>query len=248
MVKQSVYTRRLFKLKMCEGPGIGLWLPLVLLSVLMAGCSTVSSGLNVKSLAKSDVDLVADIHRRETRQLLQQLTTKLYLRNPDQLRRKPGETIESRWNSIMAYSVGARTSPELRNLSDIDAMRLAFDLEFAGDRVFALMVGLTSMLSEAYGYKQEFYWLDSLDQQRLYNSARNIEVMVWLLRTRVDVQGRPLILTDTLSGSSFNLSFERLFGKLIAHQDTLSMVIAGKTQRAVNTVAHSLVSMTFIPL
>ncbi|WP_439134177.1 hypothetical protein [Pseudomaricurvus sp.] len=221
---------------------------LMFLSPFMAGCSTSSSGLNVKSLAKSDVDLVADIHRRQTKQLLQQLNTKLYLRNPNQLRRKPGETIESRWNSVLAYSVGTRKSPELRGLSGINAMRLAFENDFAGDRVFALMVGLTSMLSEAYGHKQEFYWLDSLDQQSLYNSARNIEVMVWLLRTREDSMGRPLILTDSFSSESFNLSFERLFGKLIAHQDALSMVIAGKTQRAVNTVAHSLVSMTFIPL
>lgn len=220
----------------------------ILLMPFLGGCSSSPSGLNVKSLAKSDVDLVADIHRRETRLLLQELTTKLYLRNPNQLRRKPGETIESRWNSVLAYSVGTRKSPELRNLTNIDAMRLAFEEDFAGDRVFALMVGLTSMLSEAYGYKQEFYWLDSLDQQSLYNSARNIEVMVWLLRTKVDLEGRPLILTDSLADGAFNLSFERLFGKLIAHQDILSMVIAGKTQRAVNTFAHSLVSMTFVPL
>jgi hypothetical protein len=35
---------------------------------------------------------------------------------------------------------------------------------------------------------------------------------------------------------------------LIAHQDMLAQIMAGKTQRAINSVAHSIVSMTFMPL
>lgn len=228
-------------------PVLGL-LPWLFMSLMLTGCSATSTDFRVRHLAKSDVDLVADVHRRASKELLHQLHFKLYLRNPDQLRRTPGETIESRWYSVLVSARQGGQAAELGGRSGIEAMRLAFDVDFHGDRVFALMVGLAGMLNEAYGYRQEFFWLDSLDHQRLYNSARNIEVMVWLLRTRVDVTGRPLILTDSLTAEQFNLSFERLFGKLIAHQDVLSQVIAGKTQRTVNTVAHGILSMTFIPL
>ncbi|GAB3110720.1 hypothetical protein G8770_21090 [Aestuariicella hydrocarbonica] len=222
------------------------WLWLVVVFSLW-GCAADPAGFSVKGMAKTDIDLVADIHRRATKEILYELTTKMYRRNPDQLK-KTNATIDSRWQQIQALAIERRSTRELGGRRGVEAMRLAFETGYTGDRVFALMVGLTGMLAEAYGYKQEFYWLDSLDQQSLYNSARNIEVMVWLLRSRRDASGEPLILTDTLAGELVNLSFERLFGKLIAHQDALSHVMAGKTQRAVNTVAHGLVSMTFKPL
>lgn len=135
-------------------------------------------------------------------------------------------------------------------------MNLGLTHGFQGDRVFAVVVGLAGMLREAYGFKDEFYLLDDLDQQKLYISARNIEVLVWRLSQSRDKHGRPLIYTngfvqlatnENLPGE-VNLSFERLFGKLIAHQDMLANIMAGKTQRAINSVAHSLVSMTFMPL
>lgn len=214
----------------------------------LGGCASTDSGFEVKALAKSDIDLVADLHRQATRELVKQLNTKLYRRNPIQLKRVPGATIDSRWQQLLALREGPQQIDELGGAWGVGAMRLAFDEGFTGDRVFALMAGLVGMLSEAYGYRHEFYWLDTIDQQKLYTSARNIEVMVWLIRSRRDAGGQPLILTDTLDGATVNLSFERLFGKLIAHQDMMAQVVAGKTQRAINSVAHGLVSMTFIPL
>lgn len=226
------------------------WYGLSLAVILFAlgGCSSGANQFRVQDLAKSDVDLVAELHRREVTALLKRLNTKLYKRNPAELKKASGATISDRWKVLSQNHSGPMMLPELQGSYGIDAMRLAFDEQFKGDRIFALMAGLVDMLNESYSYKSEFYWLDSIDQQKLYNSARNIEILVWLLRSRESASGQALILTDSMSAEHPNLSFERLFGKLIAHQDMLAQIMAGKTQRAVNTVAHGIVSMTFIPL
>lgn len=216
--------------------------------LLAGGCAQSQGRFQLKDLAKSDIDLVADLHRSATLAVVKELNTKLYRLNPVQLSKMPNNTIESRWQQLLKRQGLANGFGELGGARSIEAMRLAFDAGYEGDRVFALMAGLFSMLDEAYGFKSEFYLLDSVDGQKLYNSARNIEVMVWLLRTRKDERGMPLIYSDSISAEVVNLSFERLFGKLIAHQDMMSEIMQGKTQRAVNTVAHGIVSMTFVPL
>lgn len=223
-------------------------LVLLLLSGLLNGCASPTNKFEIKNLAKSDIDLVADLHRRTVTLMLQELNTKLYKLNPAELNKVPAETIDSRWSSLSSSASAPLKFAELKYLGGIDAMRLAFDDQYTGDRIFALMAGLVDMLNEAYGYKQEFYWLDSIDQQKLYNSARNIEVLVWLLRTKQTPDGNLMILTNSINEEYSNLSFERLFGKLIASQDMMAQIMRGKTQRAINTVAHGIVSMTFIPL
>ena len=215
---------------------------------LLSGCTGQGQKFRVQNLAKSDVDLVADLHREHTLALLEQLTIKLYRRNPAQLLLVPGQSIASRWEQIRQASFAELDHAELGGARSTDAMHLAFDANFRGDRIFALMAGLSGMLGESYAYKREFFWLDTLDQQKLYNSARNIEILVWLLRTRLDAAQQPLILTDSMDLEAVNLSFERLFGKLIAHQDVLAEIVAGRTQRTINTVAQGIASMTFIPL
>ncbi len=226
-----------------------VFLTVVLAGVLLAsGCTQQQGRFQLKDLAKSDIDLVADLHRNATLAALKELNAKLYRLNPVQLSKMPNETIESRWQQLLKHQGQAGGFNELAGAGGIAAMRLAFDNNYEGDRIFALMAGLSGMLDEAYGFKSEFYLLDSVDGQKLYNSARNLEVMVWLLRSRKDPRGEPLIYSDSISSELVNLSFERLFGKLIAHQDMMSQIMQGKTQRAVNTVAHGIVSMTFVPL
>ncbi|MGH1373732.1 MAG: hypothetical protein ACRBBW_16950 [Cellvibrionaceae bacterium] len=235
--------------------------------VMVAGCAQQAGRFQLKDLAKSDVDLVADLHRQAVFSALKDLNTKLYRLNPVQISRgaeysvaarigsKPlsepqasKDWIEARWQQLEASQGGLYGFEELSNTRSIESMRLAFDEGFHGDRVFALMAGLYGMFDEAYGFKREFYLLDSVEGQKLYNSARNVEVMVWLLRSKRASDGSPLLFSDSMSAEVVNLSFERLFGKLIAHQDMMSKIMQGQTQRAVNTVAHGLVSMTFIPL
>ena len=213
------------------------------LAIQLSGCS--SQQFEIRDIAKTDIDMVADLYRKDTRRLVIQLIHKLYKRNPRELRKQPNTTVKQRLAQL--HQNTRLVFAELENKQGLEAMSLAMDNEYEGDRVFALIVGLAGMLRQAYGYKDEFFVLDDLDQQKLYISARNIEILVWRLKQAQDADGRPLLYTNSM-GSVTNLSFERLFGKLIAHQDMLAQIMADKTQRTINTVAHSIFSMTFIPL
>ena len=75
----------------------------------------------------------------------------------------------------------------------------------------------------------------------------NIELAAWLLRTRMDDNGQPLILSDSIEAKTINLSFERLFGKLIVLQEMMARIAGDATDRQVNTVVHA-ASRVFIPL
>lgn len=227
---------------------MGRLLGLALL-LLVCGCASNSpNGVSLKGLAKSDIDLVADAHRRMATDMTAQLLVKLYKRNPRELRRESGISLSLRERQFATQEYDAVSLRAVSGSRGIEAIRLAFDSDYSGDRVFALMLGISDMLHESYGGKHEFYMFDELDQQKLYHSARNLEVVAWLLRSRIDARGQPLILSNHLEGRQANLSFERLLGKMIANQDMMAVIIAGKSQRAINTVAHSVVSMTLIPL
>ncbi len=218
---------------------------LVVAALGVPGCG--GSDFAVKNLAKTDVDLVADAHYQTSQQLLRDLTIKLYRRNPRELAKTPGATKEQRVEQLFA-TPESRQFAELGGRRGVAAMELASDPSYSGDRVFATIFGLNTMLREAYGDRSEFFIFDELDQQKLYHSARNIEILVWRLNTRRDGDGKPLLLTNSLPGEPPNLSFERRFGKLISIQDMLARIIAQKQKRLINVVTHTLASMAFIPL
>ena len=89
--------------------------------------------------------------------------------------------------------------------------------------------------------------LDSLDPQKLYNSARNLEIMAWRLAHRRNINGELLLLTNGTNGV-INLSFERLFGKMIADQDMIAEIIAGRANRTINKIFHSIAQAMFLPV
>jgi len=136
----------------------------------------------------------------------------------------------------------------LKGKRSVDAIRTAFDDAYPGDRVLALIAGLAAMVDRSYGDKREFFLLDSLDPQKLYNSARNIELAAWLLRTRTGPTGELLLLSHSLEGEAVNLSFERLFGKLISLQDTLAKVVAERSNRTIRTVVQRMMGAVFLPI
>lgn len=212
------------------------------LMLLVGACAS----YEVKNLAKTDIDLVADEVIIGTRDLVHDLTIKLYLRNPAQLRKTPGMTIERRL-AMLRVNERELVFPELQGRQGIDAMDLAFDSGFHGDRVFALVAGLADMLRQSYGYKPEMYMLDQLNAEALATSARNVEVLVWKLKQTRRSDGRPYLITHERNGVVDNLSFERLFGKLIALQDLLAKVAADADDRLITTAVHT-ASTVFIPL
>ena len=230
--------------------GLGRLIAVILLS---AGCaSPVEKGeddkldFEVENLGKSDVDMVMDRAMEANVNDLERLMSKLYKRNPREWK-KTGVPPEKRMAQVFDGRYQWRFN-ELGKRRDIDALRLAFDADYSGDRVFALMAGIVSMLYVAYGNRSEFFLLDKVDPQNLYHAARNIEVVVWRLNIERDRHGDPMLLTNSLPGEPRNLSYERLFGKLIARQDLVARVVADKGQRALRTVVHSLASAVFLPL
>jgi hypothetical protein len=86
---------------------------------------------------------------------------------------------------------------------------------------------------------------DSLDEQKLFDCARNIEVLVWRLSNTMDASGELLLLSNSRPGEKENLSYERLFGKMIAIQDMMAFTVAGRWDRGVNTVVKTAV---FFPM
>lgn len=223
----------------------GLVLILTLAALLLAGCS--SSGkprpFQLKNLAKTEIDMVADLHVEAVNTLARELAIKLYKRNPRELAKVPGMTLERRL-ALLLGSPRLITHPELNNLYAEKAVPLAFDPAFQGDRVFALMVGITGMLHASYDYRNEFFLLNEIDQQKLYNSARNLEAVAWRLNTYRLPNGEPFLLANDPA----NLSFERLLGKLIAHQDMMARIVSDATNRAINTVVHGIASTTLLPI
>ena len=220
---------------------------LIIVTSLMTACG--SSAFKVQNLAKGDIDFVADGHYRETQNLLKELIIKLYRRNPSELKKKAQMSIELRSQALFSRN-GPLIFAELDFQRGTDALDLALDQNFQGDRVLALMAGLNGMIRHAFEYRAESFMFDQLDEQKLYQSARNIEVLMWRLKgtEQNGGNGRPLILTNSLPGETSNLSFERLFGKLIALQDMMAVIVSQQNNRLINKVTQNMASMVFFPL
>lgn len=222
-----------------------LLLTLLLLPTLV-GCS--GNDRLLKNLAKSDIDFVADAHLREMNRLMQSLMTKLYKRNPRELHKESGATVEQRQRQIFA-NPGRLAFAELDNRQGTDALELAFDPDFAGDRVFAVMTGMVGMVRSSYNWQDEQFLFDSLDPQKLFDCARNLEILAWRISNRRDARGELLLLTNSRPGEEENLSFERQFGKMIAVQDLLAFILAGKVDRGLSRVAQGALSTAvFFPM
>jgi hypothetical protein len=213
-----------------------------LLSLLLGACG----GYEMRNLAKTDIDLVADEFIEESRNEVRELLVKLYKRNPDQLAVNPGMTVEGRLAQFRVAR-GQLDFPELDGLQGIDAMNLTFDSEFRGDRVFALVVGLGSMLRQAYGFKPEMFIHDRLNGAALLTSARNVEILLWKLKHTRKPNGEPYLVTYEYRGVIDNLSFERLFGKLIVLQEMMARIAGDRGDRAVTRSVHA-VSSVFLPM
>lgn len=221
----------------------------VLLAVSLTACSSSDRPFEFKNLAKSDMDLITDIHLDEIREHIRELMIKLYKRNPRELAKVPGMTLNERLASVMTVERPESGYAELGGLDGIDALYLAFSETFQGDRVFALMVGITGMVSESYNHQLEFYLLDDIDQQKLYNSARNLEIVAWLLNTRRDSNGELMLLSNGIAEDGTpNYSYERLLSKMIVIQDMMAKMVSDRTNRAINQVVHGMASMTFFPI
>lgn len=227
---------------------LSLCIPLALV-LMLQGCATKGrqEGFRFSQLGKSDLDFVVDSNIKAEHEYLYELASKLYARNPGELRKEPAHSLEGRLQQLFRTS-GPLVFDELQKKQATDAILLGLDPAYTGDRVFAVMAGLTDMIRRSYNYNSEYFMLDQLDQQKLYNSARNIEVLVWRLKHREGADGKPLLLTSETYEGVENLSFERLFGKMIALQDNLARITAQKNNRSITFVVQRAATWVFLPI
>lgn len=204
------------------------------------------AGADARQLAKTDLDRVIEVHHREIFDGLRRLTEKLYRRNPRQWKQAGNAHLEAALAQIFETPHDWRFAA-LEGRFGVEALHLAFREDFAGDRVLALIAGLGGMIQTAFENKTEFFVVDDLDAQKLYNSARNVEIAVWKLSNARDAAGHPLLHSNE-AGPVSNLSFEREFGKLIGSLDVLAKIIAEKNQRVLARVMQSMATAVFLPV
>lgn len=221
---------------------------------MMAACVTSPSGSGPKGtngfdpaqLAKTDTDRMADAHRREVFASLRLLAEKLYRRNPREWRKGGANSPEAAVGRLFEPRYAWRL-PEFEGKWGTDMVLLALREDYRGDRVAAFIGGLGGMLNVAFEGKPEFFVLDDLDPQKLYNSARNLEIAVWKLAQARDAEGRLLLLSNEMS-PEYNLSFEREFGKMIGSLDMLARFVADKTHRGIAKAIQNVASFVFLPV
>ena len=220
---------------------------LVCCCIALSGCVTQSKDVEqrafqISSLVKTDIDSVAEMHQKVVLDSLAQLATKLYKRNPREWRKGGHESLESAVADITQFPF-----PEVDGKSSIDCIRLAFNDDYPGDRVRAFIVGLETMILNAYDGDREFFIPDLLDPQKLYDSARNIELASWLIRTKKNAYGELFLLSSGETEPVVNSSFPRLYGKMINAQDMLALIVADTSNRQIKLVLQS-VAAAFIPI
>jgi hypothetical protein len=201
---------------------------------------------DISAVGKSDGDMMAEINVRHSLRYLREYARKLYVRNPNQLQRGRYADRKAALNALF----GPRRLthyPGLNGKRSAEAIGLAFDEDFHGDRVAAFIEGLRTMMMDAYDGKDAFYLFDVLDPQKLYYLARNFEIAFWKLRHDRDSDGHLFLLSNSLQGNG-NLSFERLAGKLIALQDVMAKVVADGSNRQIKNVIQRVTSAVFFPI
>jgi len=203
---------------------------------------------SANQLAKNDFDRMADVELSENTQSLRLLMVKLYKRNPQELAKSTSDTAEKMVDWVFEGELQHHFQfNEIDKKQGTDAIFLAFDANYQGDRVLPFIVGLHTMLLKAHGNKKAFYLTDSLNPQSLYNVARNIEIAAWKLSTSRDANGRLYLLSNEVNDKDRNLSFEREFGKMIGRTDLYAISLAEKSQRLISRIMQSIATAAFLP-
>ncbi len=226
---------------------------------LVAGCATSSEppinghlipkpeqSKSISFLGKSDVDHLADVEMRENTQSLKLLMSKLYRRNPRELRKSTADSVEVMVDWVFEGDHGWKFK-KINEVQGVEALYLAFSPDYPGDRVLPLIVGLQTMLLKAHGGKSDFFMTDSIDPQNVYNAARNIEIAVWKLSNARDDKGQLYLLSNEQGDQERNLSFEREFGKMVGRLDLFALTISEKSQRLIARVTQNLATALFLP-
>ena len=203
----------------------------------------------VKGLAKSDLDFALDAHLAATREGLERLMRLLYRLNPGQLERRPGATADERVALLLPERRYAELEfGELGGRRDNDALLLAFDPAFPGDRVFALMTGLVGQMRIAYGDQDEFFAPDRLDASNLRNLAANLEIVRRSLAERAGAGGAPLLRHRAGPAGDGADDARSLLDQAAGQQRVLARVIDGWRARAERRAVQTMGAVILLPI
>ena len=200
------------------------------------------------NIAKTDVDIITEIHVSNANNYIEDLIIKLYKINPKYiLKNKEFDTVSS--VIIDIFKEVDKSKLDRTGQENINLILKGFSKDFNGDRIYLICKGLYGMINASYNYKRKFYLTDpKLDAQKIMNTAINIETLVWRLSNEKE-NNILLIKTNSIDDNkNINLSFERLFGKLINNQENMAKIISSQQGRIIQKAAKGIVSSIFLPL
>lgn len=216
---------------------------LIILIIFLASCKN-----NVlTNIAKTDIDIITEIHVNNAKENIEDLIIKLYKLNPIYIRKN------EKFNNVSEVIIDIFKDIDVKKIDktgkdNINLILKGFNHDFNGDRIYYICKGLYGMINASYNYKNKFYLTDpKLDAQKLMNTAINIETLVWRLSNSKN-NGELLIKTNNINKNKINLSFERLFGKLINNQENMARIISSQQGRIIQKAAKGIVSSIFLPI
>ncbi|MFV0284501.1 MAG: hypothetical protein ACK5JE_12025 [Castellaniella sp.] len=227
------------------------WLAVVL---ALAGCVSASDPglpgepMSADQFAQSDINRLQTLAMRDNLDSLDRLLEKLYRRNPGQWRKAGFMDLKAALEQGRARIRQGAVPKELEGLQDIEVLSVAMDPRYPGDRVAAFVLGLSSTIIAAHGGVIRFHVGDSVKARHVFNAARNVEIAAWMLASRRDAQGQPLLLSNELGDGVANLSFEREFGRIIARLDLEAVLLDESLRRIGINYVQGLLFFNFLPV
>lgn len=212
------------------------------------GAGPAGESMSFDQLAQNDFNRTVTMAMRDNLDSLDRLLEKLYRRNPAEWRKAGFTDLQAAAAQGRTRIQTGQTPAELEGLRDIEVISVAMDADYAGDRVAAYVLGLADMIISAHGDKTRFYISDSIDAQKIFNAARNVEIAAWMLASRRDALGRPLLLSNEINDSFANLSFEREFGRIISRLDLVAELLDENLRRVGINYLQGLLFFNFLPV
>ncbi|HEY9281306.1 MAG TPA: hypothetical protein VIP51_14635 [Eoetvoesiella sp.] len=207
-----------------------------------------NEAMSFDQLGQTDFNRTLTIAMRDNLDSLTRLLEKLYRRNPAQWQKTGAPDLASAMRRGRKAIETGQAPPDLSGLRDVEILSVALDPAYQGDRAGAFIFGLASMVIQAHNNKTRFYVSDVLNAQHVYNAARNVEIAAWLLASRRDAAGRPLLLANEMSGIVANLSFEREFGQLVGRLDLVANLLDENFRRIGINYMQGLLFFNFLPV
>ena len=224
-----------------------------ILAMLLTACSNPPApygpvqgeSFGVQEVWQSDSNRIVALAMHENLDSLWRLADKLYQRNPVEWRK----TADTRMKAVVQIRnavLRRQAWQPLKGKRDAEALSLALSAGFQGDRVAAFIYAVADTIVAAHGNKVHFTLLDSIQPQHVYNAARNMEIANWILNSRRNEEGKPLLLSNQLDGDGHNLSFEREIGKIIGRLDLVANFGTEKFRRSVIGYGQGMIAGPFL--